>query len=96
MFGKSLEIIGSGCYVFGNQNRTYKPLCDFGVILAIYRRGMRYNPLIRVKNFGGVKEYKRKLLYWDFTVCCTEKLSINKPKIISHFEKLELQYIYNS
>ena len=25
------------------QNRTCKPLCDFGAILAIYRRGMRYN-----------------------------------------------------
>ena len=25
------------------QNRTCKPLCDFGAILAIYRCGMRYN-----------------------------------------------------
>ena len=25
------------------QNRTCKPLCDFGAILAVYRRGMRYN-----------------------------------------------------
>ena len=25
------------------QNRTCKPLCDFGAILAICRRGMRYN-----------------------------------------------------
>ena len=25
------------------QNRTCKPLCDSGAILAIYRRGMRYN-----------------------------------------------------
>ena len=25
------------------QNRTCKPLYDFGAILAIYRRGMRYN-----------------------------------------------------
>ena len=25
------------------QNRTCKPLCDFGGILAIYRRVMRYN-----------------------------------------------------
>ena len=25
------------------QNRTCKPLCDFGAILAIYRHGMRYN-----------------------------------------------------
>ena len=25
------------------QNRTCEPLCDFGAILAIYRRGMRYN-----------------------------------------------------
>ena len=25
------------------QNRTCKPLCDFGAIIAIYRRGMRYN-----------------------------------------------------
>ena len=25
------------------QNRTCKPLCDFGAILAIYRRSMRYN-----------------------------------------------------
>ena len=25
------------------QNRTCKPLCDFGAIFAIYRRGMRYN-----------------------------------------------------
>ena len=25
------------------QNHTCKPLCDFGTILAIYRRGMRYN-----------------------------------------------------
>ena len=41
------------------QNRTCKPLCDFGAIFAIYRRGMRYNSRNRVtlSSIGVYKNY---------------------------------------
>ena len=49
------------------QNRTCKPLCDFCAILAIYRRGMRYNSRNTVTDTKSGSN--RRILTFTLTNC---------------------------
>ena len=42
-FTQAIFVAATQCNFCRAEVATSKPLCDFGAILAIYRRGMRYN-----------------------------------------------------